>query len=79
LYVTHIRVMVIADLLLKAKKTSDYSAKAFQSLEKLTLDYTAMHDRLTANSIKSWSNYKLWRVEGYANESLRLRRRHPRR
>lgn len=21
-----------------------------------------MHDRLTANSIKSWSNYKLWRV-----------------
>jgi FADH2 O2-dependent halogenase len=62
LYVTHISVMVIADLLLKAKKTGDYSAKAFQSLEQLTLNYIAMHDRLTANSIKSWSNYKLWRV-----------------
>jgi len=62
LYVTHISVMVIADLLLKAKKTNDYSAKAFQSLETLTLNYVAMHDRLVANSIKSWSNYKLWRV-----------------
>jgi FADH2 O2-dependent halogenase len=62
LYVTHISVMVIADLLLKAKQTGDYSAESFQSLEKLTLDYVAMHDRLVANSIKSWTNYKLWRV-----------------
>lgn len=62
LYVTHISVMILADLLLKAKRTKDYSAKAFQPLEKLTLDYINMHDRLTANSIKSWSNYKLWRV-----------------
>ena len=62
LYVTHISVMVLADLLLKAKKSGDYSAEAFQSLEKITLDYINMHDRLTANSIKSWSNYKLWRV-----------------
>lgn len=62
LYVTHISVMVLADLLLKAKATGDYSADSFQPLEKLTLDYVAMHDRLVANSIKSWSNYKLWRV-----------------
>ena len=62
LYVTHISVMILADLLLKAKKSGDYSAEAFQSLEKITLDYINMHDRLTANSIKSWSNYKLWRV-----------------
>ncbi|RJP55789.1 MAG: NAD(P)/FAD-dependent oxidoreductase [Anaerolineaceae bacterium] len=62
LYVTHISVMVIADLLLKAKKTNDYSAQAFQPLEKLTLNYVAMHDRLVANSIKSWSHYELWRV-----------------
>ncbi len=62
LYVTHISVMAIADLLLKAKKTNDYSAEAFHSLETLTLNYVAMHDRLVANSIKSWSNYKLWRV-----------------
>ncbi|MBI5565880.1 MAG: tryptophan 7-halogenase, partial [Chloroflexi bacterium] len=62
LYVTHISVMVIADLLLKAKQTGDYSARAFQSLEKLTLNYINMHDRLVANSIKAWSNYTLWRV-----------------
>jgi tetracycline 7-halogenase / FADH2 O2-dependent halogenase len=62
LYVTHMSVMVLADLLLKADKSGDYSADAFQSLETLTLDYIRMHDRLTANSIKSWSNYKLWRV-----------------
>lgn len=62
LYVTHISVMVIADLLLKAKKTRDYSAETFQPLEMMTINYVNMHDRLTANSIKSWSNYKLWRV-----------------
>jgi FADH2 O2-dependent halogenase len=62
LYVTHISVMVLADLLLRAKKSGDYSAEAFGLLEKLTLDYIQMHDRLVANSIKSWSNYKLWRV-----------------
>lgn len=62
LYLTHISVMVIADLLLKAKKTGDYSSKAFQPLDELTLNYIQMHDKLVANSIKSWSNYKLWRV-----------------
>jgi FADH2 O2-dependent halogenase len=62
LYVTHISVMVLADLLLKAHRSRDYSATAFQTLEQLTLDYIRMHDRLTANSLKSWSNYKLWRV-----------------
>ena len=62
LYVTHMTVMLLADLLIKAKKTNDYSAGAFQPLEKLTLNYVAMHDRLVANSIKSWSHYELWRV-----------------
>jgi len=62
LYITHMTVMLLADLLLKAKQTSDYSEAAFASLEKITLDYLKMHDRLTVNSIKSWSNYKLWRV-----------------
>jgi FADH2 O2-dependent halogenase len=58
----HMTVMLLADLLLTAKKSGDYSAQAFQPLEKLTLNYVAMHDRLVANSIKLWSNYKLWRV-----------------
>ncbi len=33
LYATHMSVMVLADLLLKAHQTGDYSAKAFQTLE----------------------------------------------
>jgi FADH2 O2-dependent halogenase len=62
LYVTHITIMLLADLLLKAKKTGDYSASAFAPLEEMTLGYIQMHDRLAANSLKSWANYKLWRV-----------------
>ena len=62
LYVTHITIMLLADLLLKANKTGDYSVTAFAPLEEITFNYVKMHDRLAANSIKSWSNYKLWRV-----------------
>ena len=62
LYVTHMTIMLLADLLLKAKDSGDYSAKAFAPLEEITLGYIKMHDQLTVNSIKSWSNYKLWRV-----------------
>ncbi len=62
LYVTHMTIMLLADLLLKAKKTGDYSAKTFAPYEEITLGYVKMHDQLTLNSIKSWSNYNLWRV-----------------
>lgn len=62
LYLSHMTIMLLADLLLKAQQTGDYSAAAFSSLEDATLKYIQMHDRLTANSIKSWSHYKLWRV-----------------
>ncbi|GAB4524601.1 MAG: tryptophan 7-halogenase [Anaerolineales bacterium] len=62
LYVTHMAVMSLADLLLKAHETGDYSAEAFAPLERLTLGYQRMHDRLTANSIKSWEHPALWRV-----------------
>lgn len=62
LYVTHMSIFWLADLLLKAKQTGDYSAAAFAPLEKMTLDYIAMHDRLVAGSYKSWSHYKLWQV-----------------
>ncbi len=62
LYASHMSIMLLADLLLKAQQTGDYSAEAFKPLEEITLGYVKMHDRLTANSIKSWSNYKLWRV-----------------
>jgi FADH2 O2-dependent halogenase len=62
LYVTHAQIFLIADLLLKAKQTGDYSASAFASLEPITLDYINMHDRIVASSFKSWHNFKLWNV-----------------
>lgn len=62
LYVTHAQIFLIADLLIKAKQTGDYSAKAFASLEPITLDYINMHDRLVASSFKSWHHFKLWNV-----------------
>jgi FADH2 O2-dependent halogenase len=62
LYLTHMSVMVAADLILRAHETGDYSAAAFAPLEKLTHDYIRMHDQLVANSLKSWSHPKLWQV-----------------
>ena len=62
LYVTHMSIFWLADLLLKAKATGDYSAAAFAPLETMTLNYIGMHDRLVASSFKAWSNYKLWQV-----------------
>ena len=62
LYVTHAQIFLMADLLLKAKQTGDYSAAAFTPLEEMTLNYIHMHDRLVASSFKSWQNYKLWNV-----------------
>ena len=78
LYVTHAQIFLMADLILKAKKTGDYSAGAFKDLETMTLNYINMHDRLVASSFKSWSNYKLWQVysvvwlQGAYLEYLRL-------
>ncbi len=62
LYVTHASIFLMADLLLKAKQTGDYSAAAFAPLEEMTLNYINMHDRLVASSFKSWHNFKLWNV-----------------
>lgn len=62
MYTTLMSAGVLANLLLKARDTHDYSASAFASLESLTLHFVQAHDRLTANSMKSWSNYKLWEV-----------------
>jgi FADH2 O2-dependent halogenase len=62
LYVTHATLFLLADLLLRAKQTGDYSAAAFAPLERMTLDYVHMHDRLVASSYKAWHNFKLWNV-----------------
>lgn len=62
LYVTHASLFLLGDLLLRAKQTGDYSAAAFAPLERMTLDYVHMHDRLVASSYKAWHNFKLWNV-----------------
>lgn len=62
LYLTHMGVMVLADLILQAHKSGDYSAAAFAPLETMTLDYVKMHDQLVAGSMKSWAHPKLWQV-----------------
>ncbi len=62
LYITHASIFLVADLLLKAKQTGDYSAQAFAPLETMTLDYIRMHDRLVASSYKAWGHPKLWQV-----------------
>ena len=54
IYVTHMTIMKVADLILGARQTGDYSAAAFAPLEEMTLGYIDMHDRLVANSYKAW-------------------------
>jgi FADH2 O2-dependent halogenase len=62
LYTTLMSTALLAHLLLEAHRDQDYSAERFRPLEELTLRYVAAHDRVVANSYKSWSNYKLWSV-----------------
>jgi len=62
LYVTHMSLILLADLLLKAHKSGDYSAAAFLPLEEMTLCYIQMHDQLVAGSFKAWSHPKLWQA-----------------
>jgi tetracycline 7-halogenase / FADH2 O2-dependent halogenase len=62
LYVTHMGIMVAADLILKAHESGDYSKQAFQPLEDITLRYVRMHDQLVAGSFKAWGHYDLWSV-----------------
>jgi FADH2 O2-dependent halogenase len=62
LYTTLMSTALLAHLLIDAHRDGDYSRERFQPLEELTLRYVAAHDRVVANSIKSWSNYKLWEV-----------------
>jgi FADH2 O2-dependent halogenase len=62
LYTTLMSTALLAHLLIEAHRAGDYSAARFQPLEQLTLRYVRSHDRIVANSFKSWSNYKLWSV-----------------
>lgn len=62
LYISMMGVMMLANLLLEAHQSGDYSAEQFRPLEETTLAFIRTNDRLTANSYKSFSNYKLWAV-----------------
>ena len=62
LYTTFSSVSLLAHLLIQAHQAGDYSTARFQPLERLTLSFVWANDRLVANSIASWSNYKLWAV-----------------
>lgn len=62
LYTTLMSTALLAHLLIDAHRDRDYSTERFRPLEELTLRYVRSHDRIVANSFKSWSNYKLWSV-----------------
>ena len=53
---------VLADRLLAAQSTGDYSAKFFQPVERVTQAYLQTNDRLVAHAYQSFSNYRLWSV-----------------
>ena len=50
----------LAERLLAAKATGNYSASYFRSVETLTLAYIRANDRLVANAYKSFVDYRLW-------------------
>ena len=62
LYSSLTAVSLLAHQLLKAQETGDYSRQAFLDLEIVTCNFVRTADRLTANSYKSFKNYKLWQV-----------------
>ncbi|NOQ81380.1 MAG: NAD(P)-binding protein, partial [Methylophaga sp.] len=60
LYVSFNSVSNLAHLLLTDDGT--YSTERFKPFERQTLAFIQAHDRLVANSYKSFANYKLWNV-----------------
>ncbi|MCB0116397.1 MAG: NAD(P)/FAD-dependent oxidoreductase [Caldilineaceae bacterium] len=62
LYTSFMSLGLLAHLLLDAYAAKDYRAERFAPLETQTLAFVRTADRLTANSYKSWGNYKLWSV-----------------
>ncbi|ABW31015.1 NAD(P)/FAD-dependent oxidoreductase [Acaryochloris marina] len=50
----------LAERLLTAKETGDYSAAYFRSVEALTLAYIQANDQLVTHAYQSFSDYRLW-------------------
>lgn len=62
LYLALAGVSVLAERLLAAQRTGDYSAATFAPVERLTQAFIESADRLVANSYKSWADPRLWQV-----------------
>ncbi|MGJ3246477.1 MAG: NAD(P)/FAD-dependent oxidoreductase [Elainellaceae cyanobacterium] len=60
LYTALICTSVLADRLLAARATRDYSAAGFQVVEDITLAFIQANDRLVANAYRSFVHYDLW-------------------
>jgi len=60
MYVSFNSVSTLAHLILTNK--GDFSAETFKPYEQKTLAFVQSHDRLVANSYKSFTNHKLWSV-----------------
>ncbi len=62
LYISLATVGVLADLLLQAHKTGDYSARAFAPLGRMTHNFIERNDQLVANSYRAFAHPDLWQV-----------------
>ncbi|PZD72202.1 Kynurenine 3-monooxygenase [Acaryochloris thomasi RCC1774] len=51
---------LLADRLLAAHKTGDYSASFFKPVEEMTLGFIQANDHLVANAYRSFADYRLW-------------------
>ncbi len=60
LYTSLTSVSLLANLLLEANETKDYSAVKFQPLEDVTLSFLKNGDRLIANAYRTFAHYPLW-------------------
>ncbi len=62
LYNSLTAVSMLAHLLIKSKKTGDFSALTFKPLEIVTQNYLNMNDRLVANSYRAFKHPRLWQI-----------------
>jgi FADH2 O2-dependent halogenase len=62
LYASLMATSVLANLLIDAAETGDYSAQRFAALEDTTKAFNRTNDRLIANAYKSFADYRLWSV-----------------
>ncbi len=60
LYITFASITVLAQKLIDAHQTQDYSRQAFLSVEDLTLKFLHTNDRLVANAYRSFQDHRLW-------------------